>query len=291
MGIYKLIKLSFAAALACYAISYAGIRMSGVDGDKLPENIIMAYAKSSGDMKTLNVNRDIEVKGVEEMEVTMTATDIKIVPSEDERIHIKLNGLVSSNVFDLQAVQLGNKIDIQLSQKDKNKQSFIFFEDGDKGDMEIRVPATIKSMELRTVSGDLKLGTLKLEKLKVKTVSGDVDMDSTETKQIIWQTVSGDWDSNSPLTNFDGKSVSGDYEISTKTADPQIKANSTSGDLTVKFAMAPDLKLDFHSTSGDANVKTAALKHEGDKILTTTLGGGKGSLEFKTISGSLNLEQ
>jgi len=291
MKILNLMKLSFAAALVCYAISYIGIRMSGIDGDKFPEAVIIAYAKSSGDMKTLDISRDIEVKGIEEMELTMTSSDIRISPSEDDKIHVKLKGVVSSNTVDLQAVQLGNKIDIQLSQKDKKDSGFTFFSDGDKGEMEVRLPSTIKAIEIRTVSGDLAVGKLNVERLKVKTVSGDMTLDGTETKEITWQTVSGDWGSNSPLMAFDGKSVSGDYEISTKSADPRIKAHSTSGDLKVKFSSAPDLKLNFHSTSGDADVKTAALKHNGDEDLITTLGEGKGSLDFKSVSGSLSLEQ
>lgn len=289
MGILKLMKLSFAAAIACYAISFMGMRMSGLNGDNLPETVITAYAKSSGDMKTLDINRDIEAKGIEEMEVAMTSTGIKLVPSQDGKIHIRLSGLVSGNTVDLQALQVGNKIDIHLKQGEKP--GFVFFNDGDKGEMEIHVPATINSVEVRTVSGDLNFGNLKLAKLKIKTVSGDVDLDSTEAGEITWQTVSGDWGSNSTLTNFDGKSVSGDYDISTKTANPTIKAASTSGDLKVKFANAPDLKLNFHSTSGDAEIKTMAMKHSGDEDLNTTLGAGKGSLVFKSISGSLTIEQ
>ncbi|MBX3022588.1 MAG: DUF4097 family beta strand repeat protein [Bdellovibrionales bacterium] len=232
------------------------------------------------------IQRTIDAKGVKEIEVEMSSTDIRITPSSDAQIHVDIHGVVSTQKVDLATKLSGGKLTMSL----KGERELTANDLKEEGDMELRIPASIKGLVVKTTSGDIDLVRTILDKVSLNTVSGDAELDDVKIGAIHWQTVSGDWESDSGISGFEGKSTSGDYEFILRSADPRLKLTSTSGDLKMKFSAAPDLKLDFRTTSGQSKIRTAQLSQEG-KATNAKLGQGKGSLDFSSVSGSMTIEQ
>lgn len=289
MNLSKAMTFTFAAAVVSYGISYLGMRLSGYDKKSFPEAIVTAYAKSSGEVKDVQIDRTLEVKGVELLEVTMTSTDILVKKSADDKMHVKLTGLVASNVIDLQTEQTGNKMVIGLKE-DEKKQGFLNFS-SEEGDMEIQVPAGVRKLALKTVSGDVEIVEIPLEDLDLKTVSGDFEIDDAPVKKVLWYSVSGDFEADAPIESFDGKSVSGDFEITTDNPTPNFAVVTTSGDLNLSFEVEPDVNIDARSVSGDVVVKTASLKQSASGNFNHAINSGKGLISFKSTSGDLTIDR
>jgi hypothetical protein len=173
-------------------------------------------------------------------------------------------------------------------------------------DFEITVP-TECAVEAQTVSGEMSIAGLR-GPLEVQTVSGDVRVEDVQGPTRL-KSVSGDIDCRRYVGHLEGNAVSGDVTIAgarlrstllhTVSGDIQIEGRldprkehrfkTISGDVELALA-EPDVTIEYRTASGDLESELQGrVVHRGRKEFSVVLGGGKGSVVVKTVSGDLTL--
>ena len=147
--------------------------------------------------------------------------------------------------------------------------------------LKILVPSakTFAGVDIATVSGDILLSGLVLQKLSVRGVSGQCALKNGSSKQVEVRTVSGDVQSVRFLVGaLDVKSVSGDVDLEAKGAQkPSYSIKTVSGDLRLQLGSKASPKVQFQSLSGE---------------LTNRLGKSQksaGSIRFSSLSGDAKI--
>jgi hypothetical protein len=138
-------------------------------------------------------------------------------------------------------------------------------------EFDIKVPGDA-SVELRTVSGDIRVTNVKGE-VRVQGVSGNLSLDGTPRLAFV-------------------KSVSGDVTLNNAGADLQLSVSTVNGDLQAQTLTARSL--DFNTVNGDVRIagwsgERALIRSlDGDLDLQTNLTKG-GRYEIESHSGDIQL--
>ncbi len=173
-------------------------------------------------------------------------------------------------------------------------------------DFDITVPAEC-AIDAQTVSGELSVEGVR-GPLEVQTVSGSVRLEDLQGPMRL-KSVSGDVDCRRYVGHFEGNTVSGDVTISaarlrstllhTVSGDVQIEGRldprkehrfkTISGDIELALA-APDATIEYRTASGDVECELPArIVRNGRKEYSIVVGGGRGRVGVKTVSGDLTV--
>ena len=127
-------------------------------------------------------------------------------------------------------------------------------------------------IELTTRSGDLSLSEIEAyADCKLEALSGDIELKRVNANRLRLRTASGDIEgSQLRVGTLAAGTASGDIEIDNATAETSILCESTSGDINLMRASAPDIRTS--ATSSDICVR-AASRPEGYDIDTATRSG------------------
>lgn len=165
-------------------------------------------------------------------------------------------------------------------------------------------------MNVKTVSGNIELGSFSLEKIKLDTVSGGISITQLTTKEASVETVSGDltggglFASQASLSTISGAlkldsftgqlklhSVSGDSEIRYKEFTGPCQINTTSGKMKIALPETSNFTLNFESVSGNytsdfpITVTNSDHKHQ----IQGNVGSGGPEISVESVSGDLEL--
>ena len=173
-------------------------------------------------------------------------------------------------------------------------------------DFDITVPPEC-AIDAQTVSGELAVEGVR-GPLEIQTVSGSVRLEDLQGPMRL-KSVSGDVDCRRYVGHFEGNTVSGDVTISaarlrstllhTVSGDVQIEGRldprkehrfkTISGDIELALA-APDATIDYRTASGDIECELPArIARNGRKEYSVVVGGGRGRIGVKTVSGDLTV--
>lgn len=168
----------------------------------------------------------------------------------------------------------------------------------------------INTLDITTVSGDVRAGWVNAAEITVKTTSGDVYLDGLTTDSLNVSTASGDVEGLSSTARIlEAKSISGGLEMDLLGAE-RIALETTSGGIDMFLAAADwtagsmDLRsrsgdidlglpaelgftLTFDTTSGDAELEMACLRPSQNVYVW---GDGACGIGVNTISGGLEVE-
>lgn len=118
------------------------------------------------------------------------------------------------------------------------------------GDMELD-SLEVQRLETETTSGDLELTGVKAQRLEVTTTSGDLSLANSDCDELIFHSASGDLDGTDVTAAVLVETISGDVTLSGYIR--ALKADSASGDLELRTDTLPET-LELSTKSGDCSV-------------------------------------
>jgi len=149
---------------------------------------------------------------------------------------------------------------------------------------------------LSTVSGDIRLDGLQGD-LSAVTISGNVRIAGLKSTKATFTLTSGSLEGSAETGSLEATSVSGgvSLDVTPKGDAWTARASSISGNLLLRFPPKSGAGIDLKSLSGDLrsdfDLKDAKRtgRHEIDRSLLGTFGGGGGTVTAKTISGNVRI--
>lgn len=218
-------------------------------------------------------------KDIKTINIESTSSDIYIKKSLSKDISYKIYGQNKQNIN----IDISNDV---LKINDRNNYAnFQFFSSKDSR-IELEVPENlIGKLNVKTISGDIKLlDEISLD-VTIKSTSGDVEI--YKLQELIAQTTSGDLElnelSNGTLTTTSGdieinkltescniNTLSGDVEINTLALTKDSKITTTSGSVEIKRTI--DVYINHKTTSGKFDIFNNNRKSSHELLITTTSG-------------------
>ncbi|SHE93864.1 DUF4097 and DUF4098 domain-containing protein YvlB [Marinitoga hydrogenitolerans DSM 16785] len=172
---------------------------------------------------------------------------------------------------------------------EQNSNSFISkilgfsFNSFSHGDAKLKINNDIIDLNINSVSGDITLNDVSLEKLFLKTVSGDINIYNSKIKHLEYNSTSGDIETSNSIIDFiKVKTVSGDCEIDYLNSDFACSIKTVSGDIDL-FVLGND----------EINItKDSSLSGEIHSNIPLKVGGisEKRFINFKSVSGDLTIK-
>ncbi|HEY2346033.1 MAG TPA: DUF4097 family beta strand repeat-containing protein [Xanthomonadaceae bacterium] len=161
-------------------------------------------------------------------------------------------------------------------------------------DGSMQVDASPGEAHLESVSGEVH-ARLDTGKLRAGTVNGDLDLQGHINGEVSLETVSGHivLRADKP-SDIDISAISGDAELHTGLAPGgQLKAESTSGDLTLMLPAASSAQLQLHSFAGEIDSDAGDVskpEHGSGSSLEARIGKGEGSVDMTSFSGDVSVK-
>ncbi len=137
------------------------------------------------------------------------------------------------------------------------------------GDVSIDGTATLAApVRIATTSGDVSVRG-GVRSLEVRTVSGDLKVNSGELEQLQLRSTSGDATVRAPLRSVLADTTSGDLRLEDLIGD--LSAHSTSGDVRAEWAELPaGASIQAETISGDVRLRLPSLAGLGGELRTRT---------------------
>ncbi|MGM7680683.1 DUF4097 family beta strand repeat-containing protein [Cytobacillus sp. Hm23] len=261
---------------------------------------------------TLHDKKVVQNEEIEIIEIDFTSTDIEVLPSDDNRFTIEVNGKVSEKLKDKFQLKVEEKDDL-LKVEFKNPDTY--FHIGISivdTTVSVFLPTKLyESVTVHTASGDIEAEQIMASQFNVSAASGDIEMEGIEADRIFVTTASGDITVDDQqavhssfkassgdmiLTNVIGDvkahNASGDISIFNEKSSGNITADASSGDVDIKFVKSPSsLYINFRSSSGDGIVELDGVSYDekSDDRIIGTIGSGDHELIVDISSGDFTL--
>lgn len=281
--------------LACFCISWIAASASGINkAGPYPKSLFKTYGAVKLATGKVHAQKTFSGKDVEEILIETTSTDVKVERGASGFVEITLTGQYPTSQDPLETSAGEGKLAIRLHEVDVNNGfRFHINFDESEGGLHVRVPENVKRVTVKTISGSVQAEQLTLKDLAVKTTSGDVTVERAKITELLFQSTSGEIHGQQLETEkFSGKTVSGDMTLELENSAPMLETSSTSGDIELKFRGEPSLRVEFSSVSGEVDVEgelSGTISKRGGAAFR--LGGAKGGLSAKTVSGDLSIRK
>lgn len=209
-----------------------------------------------------------KVLPVRQLNIDGLIANVTLVKSQDDRVNVKMTKggkLIDRALYLLRTTHEQDIFEIRVDRmfdlNSKNTQIELFVE----------VPGKVKIIELKHVSGKIRIEELILDQLVVSTANGDVFLKKSMIDRISLNNADGDFHLEEVIVkHLKVNSASGDVHV--HGFAESVKINTASGDIDLETPGTKDLNIS--TVSGDAQIKT---KHENLNM----------KLNFKTMSGCI----
>lgn len=282
---------------ACFFLSWLAAAAGGLNKvHAYPESVFRTYGAVKFATGKVVAARKVSAKGVEELVIETTSTDVTLERGgANEQVEIELQGHYPALQEPLSIETRDGSIAVRTREAGTEGKGFRFninF-DGAEGGLRMKVPAGVKRVLVKTVSGDMKFEDLDLITLAVKTTSGDLSLDRVKLGNLAFKSTSGDVSAEQlEVAKVQAESVSGDLDLDLENGDPKIEAITVSGDLDLSFRAKPSLKAELTTVSGELSTERGDEERTVRGPTTTiSLGEAKGAIFAKTTSGDLRIRE
>lgn len=265
---------------------------------------------------TAVVEHQEQYSGVNKVELSLAAIDVKLSASADNQLHVYLEDGKDKGKY-LEERMAGDSYYAYERKLERDQSKGLLAQLMNIGrSMEdlclvVEVPERLESLTIKTSSGDMELHDFWSRALSLETSSGDVEAERFGCEEMISRSISGDQNicrleardlllksssGDIELSDLEGavlqeaqlSSTSGDLEVSAVRAN-SLNVQTTSGDIELRAVSAGQLKV--KSTSGDSSLRDV----EAESLETqTTSGDIRGGLyasriQSSSVSGDISL--
>ena len=221
-------------------------------------------------------------EGIRHISIDSKSADVKIAASTDGAFHYsyKNNGSAGSKIVYRLEKKLSRDtiyLSIQRDEQVQRKNHFTIlggiFEEGTNIELSLKIPEWMESLIVNGKSSDISMCSCKIRTLQLKTMSGDIQFQRAQSERSMLE------------------SMSGDVEITDSKFD-YVLASTMSGDACMKEVMAQ--KAACRSVSGDATAinsefgEAAVTSKSGDSEASGCRGN---MLNVESISGDVQAKE
>lgn len=230
------------------------------------------------------------VKDINSIEIEWINGQVNIVASDNNNSEVSFSEESNSVLNDENSLRWFNDNGIL---RIKFCKSGISLKNNVNKTLNVILPAGVEydEIEIDTVSADISISNVSVNKLELESISGDIFTDSTTAKEADASTTSG----TAEFTDFECnklgfESVSGNITIEfANTAKPStVEVETVSGDATIKLPEELGFTAEIDSVSGDFSsdleIKTQSKNH-------FIRGSGEVRIDISTVSGDLRIEK
>lgn len=216
-----------------------------------------------GSKAKLVYDEEFALEDVKNFDIDVKSLDIKIEESNSDKVRIK----IYANEKDDVDVSKDNEQNILIKQN--NRISCIGFCFNPERDITIYLPKDYDGeFNIKATSGDIESEVINNLVYKINVTSGDIDIKNA--KSIEGKTTSGDLELGTITSFIKYKTTSGDFEIDRFTLEKDSSIETTSGD--VEIDNISNAYVDAHATSGDIKIKNNDRHAEYELKIKTTSG-------------------
>ncbi len=229
--------------------------------------------------------------GVEGIFVETISTDVNFIPVEGDEIRVHFHGTARgslSSIPELRTVKTGNNLRITIEHKPFVNIGFMSTRNVK---LDIYIPKSFGGeIVANTVSGDVDIRELDLQKFRFKAVSGKLQAEVFTAERAVLESVSG----NIRVQNFMGDVqvdvVSGNVFLGFKEFANDVSIKSTSGDARLELPADAEFEVALRTVSGKVNTGFP-ISLEGDKRnMYGTVGAGQHRITMSSVSGNVEIK-
>lgn len=260
----------------------------------------------------INEEKTSASSGVNEINVGTASTSINIIESDSSEIKAHLYGNVTtSSKYQKPDLEFNLKGDtLTINVKNRTTVTFGFFNSSLK--LDVFIPKDYnKDLKLNTSSGSINIKNLKLGSLSMSTASGSSNIENITAKDFSHSSSSGSLRADGLITekaksssssgsrrlfNFTGdlttNSSSGSTEIQYSSFNNSIKANASSGSISITLPDNAEFELQANASSGSIKCDfPITMKESSRNRLSGTVGSGANKISINTSSGSIRVNK
>ena len=270
-------------------IAIFGIGLMGV--------LILMSSFGGFDFNTVSLyeKKVLENDKIDQIDITHTSTDVKIIPTKDQNMTVELNGKVSKRVKDqykLDVKEDGEKVKIAVIRDDNQWFSGLDLNNSNV-DLNLKLPEKIYELiHINLSSGDMDLKEIQAKEVSLITSSGDINVKKGEVeKRLSINSSSGDLmlqnlkaetlhvdlaSGDSSIKHIETKSVmlasksgnvqmndvKGDIEVVVSSADTKIVNNEMNSDIKIESSSG-DVDIHFQKQPQSLNLNYDGVSGEG----------------------------
>ncbi|WP_017728664.1 DUF4097 family beta strand repeat-containing protein [Halalkalibacterium ligniniphilum] len=245
------------------------------------------------------------IDGKEHVFIRSTSLNLEVVPTAEEELTVQLED-TRNGEYELVKNSRGHRVEFEVREPSFRFFSFLFFRADPK--VVVSIPESYQeTLELRSVSGDIYInGNDRLKTLTIKTVSGDVLGERFFAEQLDFSSTSGDLFLNDVQTtngkmdstsgdvvvktyqgNLMSKSVSGDILVTYQGENGDGRFETVSGDVRLTYP-EPNFTLSTQTISGDILIQHSIQgSNQQSQSVSGTIGAGLYTVDVKTTSGDV----
>lgn len=282
--------------VACFLLSWLAASAAGINKvHAYPESLFKTYGAVKFATGKVVATRKLSDKGVEELLIETSSTDVRLERGEAGFVELDLQGNYPALQDPLAIETEGGRISVRTHEAGTNGHGFRFninF-DGAEGGLRMKVPPGVKRVVVKTLSGDMTFDGLDLITLAVKSTTGDLDLLRSKVNTLAYKSTSGGLRlEGTEVKKLQAETVSGDLHLALENGDPKMEASTVSGDIELTLRDKPSLKGEFTTLSGELDLDVAgATKEIRGGGTSFSVGDAKGAIFAKTTSGDLKVHQ
>lgn len=154
--------------------------------------------------------------------------------------------------------------------------------------LELYIPIDLTSLFINSVSADVQISSVNVEKGVLKTVSGETNLEDCRAQSVEIKSVSGDIE----LSAVDVKrlainNASGDVVVNKlECKEYDWLLSTVSGDISLSLVGLPNMRLIFKSASGELNSNVGYNRRGNEYVF----GDGRMRIIVSTVSGDVNIK-